>query len=178
MYKLKIKLLTSGARVPVKTNKTDAGNDLCADFSDNQFDTIQGSQSVLKLAYVGEDGELVKQVVLPPMAKVIIPFGIAIKVEGPKADDELFESQVRPRSGLAAKFGITVLNSPGTVDESFRGEVKGILFNLGTENFIINHGDRVAQLVVKKTLNALTEVVEELDETERGAKGFGDSGVQ
>ncbi len=116
MYKLKIKLLTSGARTPFKNNKTDAGNDLSADFSDNQFDTIQGSQSVLKLAYVGEDGEMVKQVVLPPMAKVIIPCGIAIKVDGPIASDELFESQVRPRSGLAAKFGITVINAPGTID--------------------------------------------------------------
>lgn len=178
MYKLKVKLLTAGARVPVKNNKTDAGLDLSADLSDKQFDTIQGSASVLKLVYSDAEGQEVKQLLVSPMAKVIVPCGIAIKVDGPIASDELFESQVRPRSGLAAKFGITVINAPGTVDQDYRGEIKVILFNLGTENFIINHGDRIAQLVVNKIPNVLTEVVEELDETDRGAKGFGNSGVQ
>ncbi len=86
------------------------------------------------------------------------------------------EAQVRPRSGLAAKHGITVLNTPGTIDADYRGNICVILVNLSNEPFIINNGERIAQLVISKYERADWEEVEELDETERGNKGFGSTG--
>lgn len=88
-----------------------------------------------------------------------------------------FEAQVRPRSGLAAKKGITVLNSPGTVDADYRGEIGVILVNLSNEDFVIQDGERVAQLVIAKHERVIWEEVEVLSETERGAGGFGSTGV-
>ena len=87
------------------------------------------------------------------------------------------EAQVRPRSGLAAKKGITVLNAPGTVDADYRGEIGVILVNLSNEEFIINDGERIAQLVIAKHERADWEAVEVLSETERGAGGFGSTGI-
>ena len=86
------------------------------------------------------------------------------------------EAQVRPRSGLAAKFGISVLNSPGTIDADYRGEVKVILVNLSNEPFVVNPGERIAQMVVARYEKVEWDEVEELDETERGAGGFGSTG--
>jgi dUTP pyrophosphatase len=88
-----------------------------------------------------------------------------------------YEVQVRPRSGLALKNGVTCLNTPGTIDCDYRGEVKVILINLGEEDFAINRGDRIAQLVVAPAPQALTLEVEDLDDTVRGAGGFGSTGV-
>jgi dUTP pyrophosphatase len=87
------------------------------------------------------------------------------------------EAQVRPRSGLAAKKGITVLNSPGTVDADYRGEIGVILVNLSNDDFVINDGERIAQLVIAKHERAEWDIVETLSETERGAGGFGSTGV-
>ncbi len=89
-----------------------------------------------------------------------------------------YEAQVRPRSGLAIKKGITVLNSPGTIDADYRGEVCVILINLSNEPFIINDGERIAQMVIAKHEQPLLVEVDVLDETERGAGGFGHSGVK
>ena len=89
-----------------------------------------------------------------------------------------FEAQVRPRSGLAAKKGITVLNSPGTVDADYRGEIGVILVNLSNENFVIQNGERIAQLVIAKHERAEWVAVNELSETSRGAGGFGSTGVK
>jgi dUTP pyrophosphatase len=89
-----------------------------------------------------------------------------------------FEVQVRPRSGLALKHGITCLNTPGTIDSDYRGEVKVILANLGDEDFVIQRGDRIAQLVVAPVTHAAMVEVETLDDTARGAGGFGSTGVQ
>ena len=89
-----------------------------------------------------------------------------------------FEVQVRPRSGLALKHGITCLNTPGTIDSDYRGEVKVILANLGDEDFVIQRGDRIAQLVVAAVTQAAMIEVETLDDTVRGAGGFGSTGVQ
>lgn len=102
---------------------------------------------------------------------VLIPTGFSIEV--PKG----FEAQVRPRSGLAIKHGITILNSPGTIDADYRGEVKIILTNLGKKEFIIKRGDRIAQLVIAPVVQAQWEEVDSLDETDRGAGGFGHTGV-
>ena len=89
-----------------------------------------------------------------------------------------YEAQVRPRSGLALKHGITVLNTPGTIDADYRGEVKVLLVNLSNVPFVVNEGERIAQLVVAKHEHAEFVVVEELDDTERGAGGYGHTGVK
>jgi dUTP pyrophosphatase len=88
-----------------------------------------------------------------------------------------YEVQVRPRSGLALKHGITCLNTPGTIDSDYRGEVKVILANLGDEDFVINTGDRIAQIVVAPVTQGVMVEVEALDDTERGTGGFGSTGV-
>ena len=89
-----------------------------------------------------------------------------------------YEAQVRPRSGLALKHGITVLNSPGTIDADYRGELKVLLVNLSNEPFVVNEGERIAQLVIAKHEKAEFKLVEELDDTERGAGGYGHTGVK
>jgi len=107
-----------------------------------------------------------------PLERALIPTGLFIAL--PPG----FEAQVRPRSGLAAKQGITVLNSPCTVDAYYRGEIKVILVNLSNETVHINDGDRVAQLVIARHEQAVWQVAEVLDETARGAGGFGSTGKQ
>lgn len=88
-----------------------------------------------------------------------------------------YEIQVRPRSGLAAKNGITVLNTPGTIDSDYRGELKIILINLGAENFTVNSGDRIAQIIVAPVVQGKFEITNKINETERGSGGFGHTGV-
>ncbi|MEE9272021.1 MAG: dUTP diphosphatase [Robiginitomaculum sp.] len=89
-----------------------------------------------------------------------------------------YEAQIRPRSGLAYKHGISVVNSPGTIDSDYRGEVKILLINHGTDNFVINRGDRIAQMVVAPVTQADFHIVESLPETKRGAGGYGSTGVK
>lgn len=106
------------------------------------------------------------------LEKAVVPTGLFIEL--PIG----FEAQVRPRSGLAFKHGITVLNSPGTIDADYRGEIKVILVNLSKEDFVIENGERIAQMVIAAHEQAEWEEVETLNETERGAGGFGSTGVQ
>jgi dUTP pyrophosphatase len=108
--------------------------------------------------------------VLKPGARFMVPTGLAFAV--PLG----FEAQVRPRSGLAAKAGVTCLNTPGTIDSDYRGEVKVILINLGEEDFTIRRGDRIAQLVIAPVVQATWGLTTSLDETARGAGGFGSTG--
>ncbi len=108
--------------------------------------------------------------VLKTMERALIPTGIAIAL--PVG----YEAEVRPRSGLAAKFGITVLNAPGTIDADYRGEIKVILINLGDVPFEIRDGDRIAQMVFKETVRARWQEVEQLPESGRGIGGFGSTG--
>lgn len=110
-------------------------------------------------------------IILAPMKRVLIPTGLYIQL--PVG----YEAQVRPRSGLALKKGITVLNAPGTVDADYRGEIGVILFNASDEPFVINRGERIAQMVIAKHERAEFELVESLDESERGQGGFGHTGV-
>jgi dUTP pyrophosphatase len=112
-----------------------------------------------------------KSITLKPLERAIVKTGLFIAL--PIG----FEAQVRPRSGLAAKKGITVLNSPGTVDADYRGEIGVILVNLSNDDFIVNDGERIAQLVIAKHERANWEEVEVLSETERGSGGFGSTGV-
>ena len=109
-------------------------------------------------------------IILEPMQRRLVPTGLFIAL--PPG----FEAQVRPRSGLALKHGLTVLNSPGTIDADYRGEVCVILANLSEEPFVINDGERIAQMVIARHEQAEWELVDQLDETERGAGGFGHTG--
>ncbi len=111
-------------------------------------------------------------ITLHPMERRIIPTGLYIAL--PPG----YEAQVRPRSGLALKHGITVLNSPGTIDADYRGEIGVLLINLSTEDFVITAGERIAQMVVARHEQGEFEVVAELDETERGTGGYGHTGVK
>lgn len=111
-------------------------------------------------------------VTLGPLDRALIPTGLFIALP------DGTEAQVRPRSGLAAKFGISVLNAPGTIDADYRGEVKVILVNLSNEPFVVNPGERVAQMVVARYEKVDWDEVEVLDDTERGEGGFGSTGRQ
>lgn len=111
-------------------------------------------------------------VILHPDERLIIPTGLYIALP------EGYEAQVRPRSGLAAKYGITIPNAPGTIDADYRGEIGVIMYNTSNTAFVINNGDRIAQIVIAKCEKTEFEVVEALDETERGEGGYGHTGVQ
>ncbi len=139
--------LDDGARLPVYGSSQAAGADLCACLG------------------IGNS------MVIEPHRWAMVPTGVRIAL--PVG----YEAQVRPRSGLAAKKGITVLNTPGTVDSDYRGEVKVILINHSDEAFEIKDGDRIAQMVIARHETAKFDVVLSLDETERGEGGFGSTGV-
>ena len=111
-------------------------------------------------------------ITLRPMERQLIPTGLHIALP------EGFEAQVRPRSGLALKHGITVLNTPGTIDADYRGEIKVLLVNFSNTDFVINAGERVAQMVIARYEKVDFEQVTELDDTERGAGGYGHTGVK
>ena len=109
-------------------------------------------------------------VILKPMERALIPTGIAIEI--PPG----YEAQIRPRSGLAIRHGITLLNTPGTIDADYRGEIKVIVINLGSEDFVIKRGDRIAQMVICPVVKVELQEVEELSSTERSDGGFGSTG--
>ena len=113
---------------------------------------------------------LTESVVLKPLERRLIPTGLFIELP------EGYEAQIRPRSGLALKKGITVLNTPGTVDADYRGEIGVILINLSQEDFVIEHGERICQMVIAQHATVNWEKVEVLSETDRGAGGFGHTG--
>jgi len=111
-------------------------------------------------------------IVLHPMERKLIPTGLHIALP------EGFEAQVRPRSGLALKYGLTVLNAPGTIDADYRGEIGVVLINLSDKDFVVNDGERIAQLVISRYEQAELQLVKILDETERGEGGYGHTGVE
>jgi dUTP pyrophosphatase len=112
-----------------------------------------------------------EEVVLKPLQRALIPTGLFIELE------KGYEAQIRPRSGLALKHGITVLNSPGTIDADYRGEIKILLVNLSDTSFEIKTGDRVAQMIISKHEQIIWEDTDSLNETTRGAGGYGHTGV-
>jgi len=126
----------------------------------------------LRACLAGDDRET--GLILPPMGRALVPTGLAIAIP------EGHEGQIRPRSGLAARHGITVLNSPGTIDSDYRGEVKVLLINLGAEIYTLCHGDRMAQLVIAPYRRVEMRLAHDLDGTgrgtERGTGGFGSTG--
>lgn len=109
-------------------------------------------------------------IILKPLERALIPTGLFIELP------EGYEAQIRPRSGLAAKHGLTVLNSPGTIDADYRGEIRVILVNLSEEEFVINDGERICQMVIAAHVQVKWEETDNLDETERGDGGFGHTG--
>lgn len=148
MGRVEIKVqLDNKAKLPVYSSSQAAGADLCA--------------------HLGEGNMLA----IEPHKWAMVPTGVRISLP------EGYEAQIRPRSGLAAKYGITVLNAPGTVDSDYRGEIKVILVNHSEKEFIIRDEDRIAQMVIAKHETADFEIVQNLDETERGQGGFGSTGV-
>jgi dUTP pyrophosphatase len=135
---------------------------------------IDGNAKELEYAHEGDSGMDLfanEDTLLEPFQRKLVGTGIKIAFE------QGFEAQVRPKSGLAVKHGITVLNTPGTVDSSYRGEVKVILINLGNEPYKIERGKKIAQLVFCRVEKAVVEDVEELDETSRNDGGFGSTGL-
>lgn len=118
------------------------------------------------IAALAED----ETIFMPMGERVLVPTGLAIEIPAG------FEGQIRPRSGIALSYGVTVLNSPGTIDADYRGEVKVMLVNLGLETFAIERGTRVAQLVIAPVVRATFDVVAQLEETPRGGGGFGSTG--
>ena len=119
----------------------------------------------------GMDVRSVEDVTVPAMGRVLVHTGLVMLLP------PMYEAQVRPRSGLALKYGITVLNTPGTIDSGYRGEVCVILANFGDSDFQVKKGDKVAQIVVAPVVQAEIEAASEIDETDRGAGGFGSTGV-
>lgn len=145
---MKVKVINkSGFDLPKYETENSAGMDLRACFSN------------------GENGEIIER-----GERLLIKTGIFLEV--PKG----YEVQIRPRSGLAFKFGVTVVNSPGTIDADYRGEIGVILINHGEVPFIVNHGDRIAQMVLAKCEQAEWDEVDNLSETDRGEGGFGSTG--
>ncbi len=124
-----------------------------------------GSAGLDIRAYITSDLDI------PPMGRVKIPTGLFLEI--PKG----YEAQIRPRSGLALKWGITLLNSPGTIDSDYRGELEVILFNTGSESFTVKNGDRIAQMVISPVVRAVISEADHLSETERGTGGFGSTGT-
>jgi dUTP pyrophosphatase len=143
---LRIQLLHPKAKVPEYGSEEAAGADLYAAF----------------------DGDTAIEV--PAGGRVVIPTGVAIELNPGT------EAQVRPRSGLAAKFGLTVLNTPGTVDSDYRGEIKVILLNTSDKAYYVNNGERIAQMVIAPIIRGVFSVAESLDDTARGENGFGSTG--
>ena len=116
--------------------------------------------------------DIEQPVTLKPLERRLIPTGLHIALP------QGYEAQVRPRSGLALKHGITVLNTPGTIDADYRGEIGVVLVNLSDEDFVVNRGERVAQMVIAQYEQAVLQTVDTLDETERGEGGYGHTGVK
>ena len=142
-----------------------------------QIKKLSNSVSTPKYETSGSSGmdiaaHIENNIIINPGEKALVSTGLSVAI--PKG----YEIQIRPRSGLAAKKSITVLNTPGTIDADYRGEIKVILINLGKEKFIIENGERIAQMVVCPVVQANLEEVEELSSTERGSSGFGSTGTK
>lgn len=132
-----------------------------------QYST-QGAAGADLCAFLGNEDE---KITILPGQRALVPTGI--RIELPHG----YEAQIRPRSGLAAKYGITVLNSPGTIDEDYRGEIKVILINLGEDSFTIKNGDRIAQMVISTYCRSNFIKKDKFSSTERGEGGFGSTGI-
>ncbi|MEL6336182.1 MAG: dUTP diphosphatase [Pseudomonadota bacterium] len=134
------------------------------------YETEGAAGMDLRACLLAQDRE--EGLALPPLGRVAVPTGLALALPAGT------EGQVRPRSGLAARQGVTVLNAPGTIDADYRGELRVLLVNLGAETYWIQHGERIAQLVVAPVLHVTVEPAETLPDTQRGGGGFGSTGQE
>lgn len=134
--------------------------------SGNELPAYSTSQS----AGMDLRANLSEPILMKPMQRALVPTGLFIQLP------DGYEAQVRPRSGLAINKGVTVLNSPGTIDADYRGEIKVILINLSQEDFLVNHGERIAQMIISSYKQIDWEPVAQLEESERGQGGFGHTG--
>lgn len=163
---IKVKILNkSKHELPKKANKEDAGFDIRANIDKPLL--LKASPNFEVNCFTGNINEHEYS-----WLRLIVPTGIFMEI--PKG----YEAQVRPRSGLASKHGVTVLNTPGTIDSGYRGEIKVILINHSDRDFLIEDGMRIAQIVIQKLPDVEFEEVTELSDSERGKSGFGDSGVK
>tara|TARA_B100000795_G_scaffold158894_1_gene119400 strand:- start:1429 stop:1869 length:441 start_codon:yes stop_codon:yes gene_type:complete len=142
-----------------------------------QIKKLSDTVLIPKYETIGSSGmdiaaHIEKDIIINPGKKALVPTGFSVAIPSG------YEIQIRPRSGLAAKKSITVLNTPGTIDADYRGEVKVILINLGQDKFIIKNGERIAQMVVCPIIQVYLEEVKELSETGRGSDGFGSTGTK
>ena len=147
------------ATVDIKITRLAHGEDLALP----AYESVQAAGMDLRAA-------VADTIYIDPGARTLVPTGIAIALPSG------FEAQVRPRSGLALQQGVTVLNTPGTVDADYRGEIGVILINHGTEMFVVNRGERIAQLIIAPVTQGVWREVDDLDEITRGTGGFGSSG--
>ena len=162
---LRFKKLREGAILPKYQTDGSAGFDFCG---------IPNADNLRYCDEKWEDGEIVKvppMLIIPGRSRCLVPTGWAVAI--PPG----YEMQIRPRSGLAVKFGISVLNSPGTIDSDYRGEICVILYNTDDNEFVVKMGDRIAQGVISAVVQTDNYVVDELDETARGTGGLGSTGV-
>ncbi len=163
---MKIQVIkTTTNELPRYETPESAGCDLRAELNLINEKLLFNAEAFYSLANV------VTELIIYPGGRALIPTGIKMALPAG------FEAQVRPRSGLALKYGITVLNTPGTIDADYRGDVGVVLVNHGTEPFIVNQGDRIAQLVISQITQAQFVPVDELNETNRGDGGFGHTGT-
>jgi len=138
----------------------------------NKSNNINPAYETSQSAGMDLRANLETPVTMKPLERAMVPTGLFIELP------EGFEAQVRPRSGLAFKSGITVLNSPGTIDADYRGEIKVILVNLSDQSFVVNHGDRIAQMIIARHERVEWDMSESLNQSERGAGGFGHTGTK
>jgi dUTP pyrophosphatase len=136
----------------------------------NQSNNVLPAYETILSAGMDVRANLQESISIKSLERVLVPTGLFIELPAG------YEAQIRPRSGLAAKHGITVLNAPGTIDADYRGEIKVILINLSNQEFTVNHGDRIAQMIIAKHETITWNLVEELKETTRGTGGFGHTG--
>ena len=169
---VKVKRLTKTAKLPKLGSEYAAAVDLHADIEReiDSFDTNR-ENVLLGVNNLESINPFVSHISIFPGGRVLIPTGISVEI--PKG----YEMVVRPRSGLALKNGISIVNSPGTIDSDYRGEIGVVLINLSSEKFDIHQNDRIAQLALRPIMSIEWEEVEELSDTERGEKGYGSSGV-
>jgi len=172
---VKVKKLFLDAKLPVFSTAGAAGADLYAHIShgpDAMYSRREGDPFIGQSPNSGMRYTKGPYTRIPPGGRAVIGAGIAIEI--PPG----YEAQVRPRSGLAAKYGISIANTPGTIDSDYRGEVGAILINHGTDSFDVCDGDRIAQIVVKPVLDVEFDEVDNLTDTERGDGRFGSTGVK
>jgi dUTP pyrophosphatase len=168
----KIKKLSDDVILPKYATDGSSGMDVCAYINENNINNLKGKK--FHRLYLEQNGKMEltnDRIALEPLGRILIPTGLYVEIHTE------YEIQVRPRSGLALKYGITVLNTPGTIDSDYRGEIGIILINLSDIDFIVKNGDKIAQLVIMKIKKIKWRLTERVNITDRNEGGFGSTGL-